>query len=94
MKFEKVKRSCWSEDSETIGYKLGNYYVLKQYLWQNIPTWIVSDEKKTYSFNCEFDREFNNNKFGLVRNCTRGKEILVKLYNGEMTYDDVKGHCL
>lgn len=88
MKVEKIKSSYIE------GYTLGNYYLLKNYTFGNKYSWILSKEC-TYYGSYESDREYEQGNIKYVGTCSNGKELLKKLYNKEITFDEIKAlYCL
>lgn len=71
------------------GYELGDYYLIKSYDWGNKYNWILSKECNYYG-GIEADRELNKGNIKYVGSCKNGKELLVKLYNKEIAFDDIK----
>ena len=71
------------------GYNLGNYYLLKHYSWGNKYSWILSKKCTTY-MNCEFNKAFDNGEIKFVGSCKHGKELLMKLFNNEITFENIE----
>lgn len=82
MKVNKIKSSYIE------GYELGGYYLTKS-CGINSYWWVLSKEKKYYG-GYEFSVEYDKGNVKLINSCKIGKELLVKLYNKEITFEEIK----
>lgn len=73
MKIKKIEDYCGE-----IGYKLGNYFLIKHYTWGNSFDWIISKENKHY-MSCEIQKETDLGNVIFVDSCKEGKERLLEL---------------
>lgn len=71
-KFEVIRD--W--DNEVAGYKLGEYYLMKHYIWNNEYEWIINKTGVSSYFSCEFRDELDAGNIELVSSCKIGKQIL------------------
>lgn len=75
IKFEKIRD--W--DGEVKGYRLGKYYLLKHYTWNNYYCWGVTDTDEI-PYSSVLLRKFEEEHFlRWVNSCKQGKELLIKL---------------
>lgn len=78
IKFE-VIRDC---DGVVDGYKLGDWYLMKHYYWDNNYSWIINKTGKSVYSYYEWDMEYRNGNVEVVNSCKQGKEILKNRYVG------------
>ena len=82
MKVSKIKHSYIE------GYELGGYYLIKVY-GINTYWWVLSKEKRYYGgYEGTLEERKGNIKY--IASCKKGKELLVKLFNKEITFEEVK----
>lgn len=77
IKFEKVKDG-WGE---TRGYRLGEYYLMKVYGWNNSYSWIINKTGDYHYSNYEFSMLLADGEVQLVKSCREGKTKLRNLYD-------------
>lgn len=75
-KFE-IIRDC---DGVVDGYKLGEWYLMKYYYWNNSYSWIINKTGKTVYSYYEWDKAYKNKEVEPVDSCKVGKQILIERY--------------
>lgn len=78
IKFE-IIRDC---DGVVDGYKLGDWYLMKHYYWNNSYSWIINKTGKCMYTYCEWEKAYKNGEVEVVNSCKQGKEILKNRYVG------------
>lgn len=67
-------------DGEIRGYKLGQYYLMKRYYYNNTFSWLVcKEDRNTWGFN--LGDLINKGEVIPALTFKRGKALLIKLYN-------------
>ena len=81
MKVKKIKSSYIE------GYELGGYYLTKAY-GINSYWWVLSKELNYYG-GYEGSVEHRKGNIKYIDSCKTGKDLLVKLFNKEITFEEV-----
>lgn len=66
-------------EGDVLGYKLGEFYLMKHYTWANNYEWIVNKTGQSHYFSCEFDNAMREGELILVDNFNDGKKMLIEL---------------
>lgn len=78
------KEKLYTTDGESLrGYKIGDYYLLKQYTWGNKYNWIVTIQEYSY-FNCELMDAIERKECFLVESMKDGIELINKKMEGNI----------
>lgn len=75
IKFEVIR----DYDGNVDGYRLGNYYLMKHYHWDNTYNWIINKDGAMHYFECEFWKLVDLGEVEIVLNCKEGKKRLIEL---------------
>ena len=76
MKTIKVKDS-WGE---TIGYKIGKYYLMKIPTWGNAYEWAINTTGRNHYFACELGEAIDSGELKFVQSFKQGKAIAEALH--------------
>ena len=75
IKFEVIR----DYDGNVDGYKLGEWYLMKHYYWNNDYEWIINKTGKQHYTGYEFDKAQDNKEIEIVLSCKAGKQRLIEL---------------
>ena len=80
VKFEKIYEEL-EDKPEVAGYKLGKYYLIKHFFWNNSFSWIINTTGKSNYSEVEFSDGYKSGEIILVTSCKDGKQKLIELNN-------------
>ena len=75
-KFTKIRDD---EDGEVRGYRLGDWYLMKIYTWDNTYSWVINKTGRRVYQDCEFWKLVDEGEVETVGSCKEGKERLIEL---------------
>lgn len=75
IKFEIIR----DYDKNVEGYKLGNYYLMKHYYWNNDYEWIINKDGTQHYPAGVFDKMLDSGEIELALSCKEGKQRLIEL---------------
>ena len=78
-RFEKI----YDSEDDVRAYKLGRFYLIKHYYWNNNYEWLIQKDKEWLGFDSEISRGLENGTIEFGHSCKAGKERLIELYEQE-----------
>lgn len=77
IKFEVIR----DFDGNVDGYKLGDWYLMKHYYWDNEYSWIINQTGRGFYGHYEFHKALESGEISIVGSCKEGKQRLIELQN-------------
>ena len=75
VKFEVIR----DFDGNVDGYKLGNWYLMKHYFWDNEFSWILNKDGRCVYSSYEYSKKYDAGEIIPVLSCREGKQRLIEL---------------
>lgn len=67
------------DDGIVDGYRLGDYYLMKHYIWMNDYEWIINTTGRTYYFDRDFRKLVDEGEIQLTSSYESGLKRLIAL---------------